>query len=356
MPATDKNLQRVLEKHRGFWRRASTDKPILSVEKYRPFSRVQMRLADGSPIKEDIYLTPKLLDPKLMLELEESPDPPHSVPDSPGGISGDAFITRRPITRMPWVEAIMGCPAHVRAESGSIYSEPYLKSVGQLSRIPGLNDNGWLPLLKEYYRLLVENSRGKYHVVQSLMRGPVDLVAALVGYDVMCTALMDDPKGVRKMTEFCTERFLAVWQTVSTVIPSFEGGYVSAFDTWAPGTVVRSQCDASAAMSARMYEQFFMPYEEQIYSKYDYSVVHLHSGYLHTVPTYLKGKYPTAIQVSLDTGSTPETPHTLLPTFKKILDKKPLFITGPIKKAELDELLRELPAAGLCIGVSVMDA
>jgi len=354
MSQTD--LERVLARHRAFWSREPVDEPILSIQHYEPFSAVEMRLADGSPVEEDMYLTPDILDPKLMADLEESPPHPRAEPDLPGGISGDVFVVRRPITRMCWVEAVLGCPVRVRAASGSIYSEPIMDSPDELSKLQPLEDNAWLSFLQDYTRTLVESAQGRYHVAQCLMRGPVDMPAALLGYTGLAEAIIDKPKELHKLTEVCVEYFLKVAEAQYSVNPKLEGGHVSFFEIWAPGTVIRSQCDASSATSPKTYEEFFFPYEEEIYKHFDYSMVHLHSGYLHTVPTYLKTEYPKAIQVSLDTGSTPETPHTLLPVFKKILEKKPLFITGPIKKAEVEELLRELPAEGLYIAGRVMDA
>lgn len=353
---SNKDLERVLSRHRALWR-MELDTPIVHVTRHKPLAALEIVLADGTPMKEDMYLTPYILDPRRMIDLEEDPTRPRPKPDLPGGIAGagDVFVTRRPITRMCWVEAVMGCPVHARTASGSIYSEPYLKSLDELDRIPPLEGNRWLEFLREYDRVLVENAHGKYHVSQCLMRSTVDQMAALVGYEVMCSAFYDNPKAVHRMNELSVKYFLKVAETQYSVIPPLEGGYVSYFTLWAPGTVIRTQCDASAAMSAKTYEEFFFPYEEEIYRQYDYSIVHLHSGYLHTVPTFLKTKYPSAIQVSLDTGSTPETPHTLLPIFKRILEKKPLIINGPITQAELDELLRELPAHGLFIEVDVTD-
>jgi hypothetical protein len=104
-----------------------------------------------------------------------------------------------------------------------------------------------------------------------------------------------------------------------------------------------------------MYEEVFFPYDVQICRQFDYSVVHLHSGYLHTVDVFLKDKYPTAVQVSLDTGSTPFTVHDLIPIFARILEVKPLFITGHMTTGELDELLERLPPRGLMVSTATLD-
>jgi hypothetical protein len=104
-----------------------------------------------------------------------------------------------------------------------------------------------------------------------------------------------------------------------------------------------------------MYEELFFPYDVEICKQFDYSVVHLHSGYLHTIDVFLKDKYPSAVQVSLDTGSTPHTVRDLLPVFARVLEEKPLFIQGRMTAGELDLLLEELPARGLYVSTATLD-
>lgn len=350
MAETD--LEHIIGRHRAFWTREAG--PLLNVSRYEPLSAVDIVLADGTPVKEDMYLTPEVLDPKWMVDLEE---PRHRLqPDRPGAVSGDLLIIRPPLGKMCWVEAVMGCPVRVRAASGGIYSEPYLDGPEEVDRIPPARENGWLDLLVGYTRALVENANGRYYVTLPLMRGTIDLVAALLGYNKMAVSIIDQPRELRRLTERCVEAFLEVAKALYAVIPQVAGGRVTPFNVWAPGSAIKTQCDASAAVSARTYEEFFFPYEEKICSQYDYSMVHLHSGFLHTVDTFLKTEYPTAVQVSLDTGSTPFTPHDLIPVFNKVLERKPLFITGPCTQRELDEMLKALPSKGLCLNVRLSDA
>jgi len=348
-------LEQTLARHRAFWECGKADRPIVFAEKYQPLSEVKLMLADGSAVKQDMYLTPELLDPKRMLDMEEAPKPPRAKRDSPGGINGDVFVIRPPITKMPWVEAVLGCKVQVQVAAGSIYSQPFLESAEELSRIPPTKGNAWLKKLQEYTRVLVQNANGRYHVPLSLMRGTVDLVAALLGYNRMAEGIVDNPRAIRKLTERSIEAFMAVAEAQFAETPMLEGGRVTPYGVWAPGTFIKSQCDASAALSAKTYEEMFFPYELEIYKRYKYSNVHLHSGYLHTVPTFLKTDWPTSLQVALDTGSTPQTVGTLMPVFKQITAKKPLFITGPMTRAELDLLQRELPPGGLMIGAYLTD-
>lgn len=347
-------LADTLSLHRGFW--TGEAGPLLGISGYSPLSALRMPLAHGKSVNEDMPLTPEQLDPMLLVDLEESPSRPRPQPDLPGAVSGDVLVVRPPYSRMCWVEAIMGCPVAVRVDSGSIYSEPYVEGPAELERLPDPDENGWLDLLTRLTRALVENSDGAYHVSLPLMRGTIDLVAALLGYERMCLSLFDEPRQLRALIERCVDACMTVADQVYEVIPRVDGGTVSRFNVWAPGSVAITQCDASAATSPKQYEEFFSPFDAETCARFDYSIVHLHSGYLHTLDTLLQADYPTAIQVSLDTGSTPLTPHDLIPQFERVLEKKPLFITGPCTRRELDELLGSLPHKGLCIIAELTDA
>lgn len=356
----DNNVKELLERHRAFWTRGSVDRPLLNVTRlvpertgeqhYSPLEEVVVPAADGSNLlTRQEPITPDLIDPALMIDMAENPRW-HGDPDAPGPwIVNDLFVTRNPFSTMVWIEAILGCPVVPRLDTGSVYSAPWLNGPDEVDKIPPPEKSPWLDLLKRYTGALVENSRGRYQVAQTLQRGPVDLVSALLGHTEMCLAIYDQPKELRRLVEFCTETFIMVTKAQHDQYVPLEGGYSSPYAIWAPGTYVNTQCDVVSSMSAEAYKEFFFPGDLEICKSFDYSSVHLHSGYLHHTDVFLEGPYPTAVQVALDTGSTPNTVHTLIPLFKRVLEVKPLIITGALTQSEVEELLDELPPNGLYI-------
>ena len=351
----------MLGKHTAFWTRGMRDGPLLNVDRvsdldaqtaFTPLGLFQLPLADGGVAQDGMAITPDMIDPRLLVDLDEFPTRHPRQQSHPAVVDG-LFIRRAPVWKMPWVEAILGCPLVFGGETGSIWSQDYLDSPTQMDRIPSVEENGWLDKLTEYTGALVEHSEGRYQVTQCLMRGTVDLVAALLGYYQTCASISDHPFELHKLAEHCARVFIQVGRAQEAAIPQLDDGRCTSFGIWAPGTVVMTQADASSAMSAKDYEEFFFPYEVQICREFDYSTVHLHSGFLHTVDVFLSHEYPTAVQVALDTGSTPVTVHDLVPTFKKVLDHKPLLVMGVMTQLELDELLAELPHEGLYISALI---
>jgi hypothetical protein len=355
------DVNTIIEKHTAFWNRDSVDQPLLNVSSIEGDTRYDLQglsitLADGSELfEQDEPLTPDQLDPSTILHEGEFPLRTRPASDNGPLIVDDLMVTRAPLGKMAWVEAILGCPIVPKLDTGSIYSAPYLRSPGELDKIPSLNDNAWYDLLLEFTRQLAEDAAGSYQVVQCLQRGPIDLMSALLGHSRMCYAIYDEPEQMKALTEKVTEIFIEVAKGQEALIPKLNGGICTPFAVWAPGTVVRTQCDVTSSVSAKMYEEVFFPYDVEICKNFDYSIVHLHSGYLHTVEVLLKQEYPTAVQVSLDTGSTPFTVHDLIPVFARVLEEKPLFIQGKMTQPELDELLEVLPPRGLYISTSTMN-
>jgi hypothetical protein len=197
--------------------------------------------------------------------------------------------------------------------------------------------------------MLAERSAGRRAVAQTLMRGPSDLAEAILGPQLMCLSMYDHPKELRAFLETVTEAFITILNAQLERIPRVDGGYVNPFGIWAPGTVVRTQCDASAFLSPAQYKEWFRPHDERISEAVGYATIHLHSGSLHTVPALLEVERPQAIQITLDPEPSAPPTLSLIPTFRRILEVKPAIVDGPLTPDEVRILEQELPADGRCI-------
>ncbi|MDA8218459.1 MAG: hypothetical protein M0Z94_12670 [Dehalococcoidales bacterium] len=346
------DVTELLQRQRAFWHREKVDRPLVTIVRYKPLVHRRLPLADGTVSEGDIELRPEMVNPETFLNLE-------ARRAEAGRLSlGGSFSVRSAFQRIPWVEAIIGCPIWADQNSGSMWSEAFLDgSAGDaLAGWQGFHfseDNPWYRKLLDLTRLLVQRNDGSYLVGHTLMRGPIDLFRAAVGDAAMCLALYDTPDKAREMMAAAADVFVAVAKGQTALIPPFHGGYCSQFGIWGPGTVVRTQCDMSSIISAEMYRDLVLPYDVQICRQFDYSVIHLHSGFLHTVDALLEPEVPMAIEVALDTGSTPVTVRDLVPTFRKILARKPLLVEGRLTADEFALLMESLPPRGLFIAAQI---
>ena len=176
-----------------------------------------------------------------------------------------------------------------------------------------------------------------------------DLAEALLGPEMMSLAMYDHPAALSAFLDEVTGVFLDVLQAQMACISAVNGGYVNPFGIWAPGTVVRTQCDASAFLSPKHYAQWFLPYDARISQAVDYSIIHLHSSSLHTVDALLDSEYPRAIQITIETNPGSPSFEALTVVARRILRTKPLILDGPLSSEEVSRARDLLPSDGLCI-------
>lgn len=334
----DTETTTLLQRHAKWWQRKAT---LVTRLRGTPLGDLWLPLSNGTTADHDIDLTPDMLDVDRLVGDVLEPGPLETF--------GDLISVTAPFTRVPWMEAILGAPIRATIQGGSMRAHAFVREWCDWEQRPRRIAEGWRDLLLRLIELHVARSGGRHAVAQTLMRGPSDLAEALLGPEMMIYAMVDHPQALRNFLEESTEVFIEVLRAQLERIAPVRGGYVSPFGVWAPGTVVRTQCDASAFLSPKHYAAWYLPYDARISESVDYSIIHLHSVSLHTVDALLDVERPHAIQVTLETSATAPTLDAMIPIFRKILGVKPLILEGPLTEAELQHLLDQLPSGGLCI-------
>ncbi len=339
-PNQDRDIEtisRLLDKHRAWWQR---DALLVARVPTTPLGDLWIPLRRGTAT-DDMELTPDDLDPEALAGAPE---------DSADLVChGDRIRTRSAYTRIPWVEAILGCRIRATIKSGSMRAQSFVQRWEDWDGAPEWRQSPWLRLLEDQVERLVRNSGAYPIVTHTLMRGPVDLAEAVLGPELLCLSLYEYPQEMRCFLDKATEAFLGILQAQMSRIPPLAGGYINPFGVWCPGTMVRTQCDASAILSPEQYKTWFLPYDQRISKSVDCSIIHLHSGSLHTVDVLLDVEHPRAIQVSLDPEPSGPAVESLVPTFAKILSAKPLIVDGYLTEGQIAHLLGALPHGGLYI-------
>jgi hypothetical protein len=326
----------LLERHAAWWRREAS---LNTRAPGAPLGHLWLPLADGSEAKEDLDVRPEMLDVERLVGPQRPPGPLET--------HDHVYLTDSAYVRVPWVEAILGTPIWATIQGGSMRTIAFVEDWMVWQDAAPHFDPAWFDLLLRMTELLVVRSGGRYAVTQTLMRGPSDLAEAVLGPELMSFSIYDHPDALRRFLDEVTATFVQILHAQLERIPPVEGGYVTPFGIWAPGTVARTQCDATAFLSGAQYAEWFLPYDVRISEAVDYSIIHLHSVSLHTVDALLSVERPHAIQVTLeDPGPSLEE---MAPTFHQILAHKPLLLEGPLSEAEVAWLRAELPSGGLAI-------
>ena len=140
---------------------------------------------------------------------------------------GDTVLVRAPYERIPWVEAVLGCPIRATIKGGSMRTRAFVRNWDEWEHRDTHWNNDWFDLLMQLTELLVARSGGRHAITPTLMRGPVDLAEAVLGPKLMCLSMYDDPHALHTFLENAADTFIRVLKGQSTRLPSIEGGQVN---------------------------------------------------------------------------------------------------------------------------------
>lgn len=335
------NRDKLLERHRAFWRRDHVENPLVRRSPYSGLRQQGLPLPSGEFARDGVLVTPDMVDARVIAEWQGAPASP---------VDGDFFASVAPLG-LCWSEAILGCP--IRMSVGSVWAAPFLKDWSDLDSLHVDPRNPWLLKLLELTRLLVERTRGWSFVTQTLLRGPIDMAAAALGYQRLCVELYRNPREVEKLLSFCTKSLLEVAKTHVSLLPPFLGGFISGYGIWASGSTIQSQTDNSVLLSPSAYVRHVLPYDRRILKASEYPVVHTHQPCMRQViQPLLESPDLGALQMSLDRPNGPPV-SDLIPLMRSVQERKPLIVSGVVTEDELQLMLEALDPGGLCLSLSI---
>lgn len=328
----------LLARHTAFWRRQGSA-PLLAVGRHRPLEvRGGIPLADGSRATDGVLVAPDMLDPARF----------HAGAAVTEVVRGDFLAGMEP-PAMCWTEAAFGCP--VRIVTGGPWAEAFLHDWARDR--PIVPDRRWIDKLDAFVDDLVARAAGRWPIGQPLMRGPVDMMFAGLGHEEACVAVKTDPAASDRILDGCATLFIDMARRRLQRSPLFAGGYLSSYGIWSARPVVRTQVDNASLLSPATYRERVLPFDRKVFEAFEVALIHLHSCCLHIVDDLLREEALDCIQVSIDYPGGPLAAQ-VLPVLQRILEVKPLIVTGPVYAAELRQLRGLQPAGGLCLQVQLV--
>ena len=326
-----------VQRCRDFWQRKESDRPLLA--SWVGNFEVGYNYRSGLSMMENGLVSP------LDISFEKFCEDYEKLYAAHLEINEDIPWAAFPLMVFPWVEAILGCPIYnkdgnIQAEHGSfnysdIIDERKLR-------------NDWLDVLLGFIDWLNRLSDGRFPVAMSLMRGPVDLLSVLRGAEQSIFDIYDNPSNIREALTVISERWTAVARAQQEYLLPFEGGYSFSLQTlWAEERCGWFQDDALSYWSPELYRDFVLSAEQKLAEVLPLTGIHLHSGALFTVDDLVEIPELDVIEVNLDDVGMriPE----MIPWFRKILEKKRLYVLGKFSVDDLAVMRENLPAAGLAL-------
>ena len=314
----------VFQSHRRFWNNSSGI--VLCNESEPVPDPLRVRVYDEN-IKGEF--TPEMLDVEKLIN-----GITHAYRDIPL-LNGDIFRSVQFANVVPWMEAIIGCHLYSLGRGASMVANPADIEPGDLAQhlrylLDNLDENVWFKKLSDGYQALAEVLGAKFPLAHTLMRGPGDMVGALLGHENFIGRMLkpaDNEDFLNELLDLSAKIYIKTARMQLERSGEFKGGYCNAWGLWAPGLNVRTQEDEAAFVSPKLYNKFLLPYHVQEVDAFDYSTFHMHSGYVRHVynwRAFSKKSSIKAFEVQLD-PSGPAV-EDLMETLLEINSVKPLII------------------------------
>ncbi|MCX8052199.1 MAG: uroporphyrinogen decarboxylase family protein [Armatimonadetes bacterium] len=183
----------------------------------------------------------------------------------------------------------------------------------------------------------------------------LDTIASLVGSDELLIYLVDAPEHVHRFQDALVDRYFDYYDRIYEIIKDEDGGSCfSAFSTWGPGRVAKVQCDFSAMISPKMFEEFVVPYLARQCARLDYSVFHLDGPCcLQHLDLLCSIKELDAIQWTPGAGQPSACDEKYIPLYRQIRQAgKSCMIRGG-SPDQARKIVEELGPEGLDIAIQV---
>lgn len=322
-----------LDRHRAFWERTETDRPMIGATISTFPSLRSVRGTGGELSPEDLYLD------DVAKELEEEWAQWNDA-------SGDAFWSAFPFWAFPWHSAMAGCSVSRSIDNFWVNPAP---GSSQDPRSVRFDPSGrWMRRLVEMTEALKARSAGRFPVgVGPLMVGPADIMMEWRGREALALDMYDDPERVLALGQACAAMCIDATEFISRVAGSHAGGYCGTSRyLWAPGKMVETSEDITFMLSPEIHQRFVVPLHREIGRRFPYTVIHLHSAQLHTVPNLLKLPEIKALEITPDFG---EDMRQYLPVMAQILERKSLILHGIMSVDSVREMARALPSRGFAM-------
>jgi len=186
----------------------------------------------------------------------------------------------------------------------------------------------------------------------------LDTLAAMRGTENLLEDLCDRPEWVHASLRKLTDLYFRYYDVLYELLRDEVGG--SVFWAWAPGRMVKLQCDFSAMISPDMFAEFMVPVLKEMTERTGYSMYHwdgpgaiCHHDHLLSIPNLDMLQWTPGAGVE-------ETWHKRWwPLYHKTLEAgKKLYIAGLHDKEQLLAFRREFgdKCKGILFGVSVRTA
>jgi len=259
----------------------------------------------------------------------------------------DLFMPAAPPSGVPWLEACLGMPTQVYRDS--IWPHPILGESEPLEGLHPLLMDDWIDALTNCMSDLVVEFADRYPIGMPFLRGPIDVVAGMIGTDRACMEFYDHPEQMQRLIDICATAWQELSLRLQRIIPPFHEGYVCG-GRWiyAPEPCTYSSEDSTSFLSMTLFRRFLLPADMAIAQTFPYGFVHRHSVSRQNIAGLLEMNPNWAIEITMD--PTGASVSEMLPLFRELQERRrPIVIFGLNEEEGIAELVDGISPRGICI-------
>lgn len=182
----------------------------------------------------------------------------------------------------PWACASLG-PGSANTMLGTephfapstVWYDPCWQSI-ENATIQFQPDNEWYKWTISTTKALVNAGKNKWLVAIPDLMENIDVISAMRGNMELLLDLMDEPEHIHRLQKQLLPVWKRLYDEIYDLVKDEQGGSVfEAFEIWAPGRILKAQCDFSAMIGKPMFDEFVLPYLVEQLEMVDYTMYHL---------------------------------------------------------------------------------
>ena len=323
----------------AFWNHDDTDRPLTLINYRKPNHK-------PFPDKEYNNWRDKWLDFDYIAE-----ETAHSM----DGIVffADSMPVFHPNLGPEIISAMAGCPYHF--SETTTWTDPCVRDWAADGPKAVISmDSEYFKLLDKFTRVMLDAAKGKFIVGLSDFHPGGDHIAALRDPQVLAEDMYDNREYVIEKLKSSYPEYFAVYDHFVDLLKSHNMPIASWITLTSDTSMYIPSNDFSCMISKDMFDDVFLGGLIEECRHYKKSVYHLDGpDALRHLDSLLAIKELNAIQWVPGAGNEQVVPW--IGVFKKILSAKKSVIAYPGNREELDLLIENLPARGLCVQMWAKD-
>lgn len=211
-------------------------------------------------------------------------------------------------------------------------------------------DNKWWNITKSLTSKAVEISDDKFIVGMTDLGGSLDILASSRGTESLLFDLIDHPDLVMQMSKTLNELWFRYYDELDNILQEKNSGSTNWMGIWSSKKWYPLQCDFSAMISPKRFEQFVAPYLQEQCQWLDRSIYHWDGpGQIPHLDILLDIPELNGIQWTPGAGEESIGSPKWYPLYKRIQEKGKLLVLLGVDAKDIEALLKEVSTEGLLI-------